>query len=81
MLRLFAAKPSRNFSCKEGSIVAKLKIKLTRSLISRPETQRKTVKSLGLSKINSVSVLPDTPAIRGQIFKVKHLVTVEEVAE
>ncbi len=61
--------------------MAKLKVTLTRSLISRPETQRKTVRSLGLGKMNSSSILPDNPAIRGQIFKVKHLVKVEEVAE
>ena len=61
--------------------MAKLKITLKRSLIGRPETQRKTVRSLGLRKINSSSVLPDDPTIRGQIHKVKHLVTVEEVAE
>ncbi len=61
--------------------MAKLKIKLVRSLIGRPETQRKTVKSLGLRKLNSVSILPDEPTIRGQIHKVEHLVKVEEVAE
>lgn len=81
MSRLFAANPSRNFSCEEGSFVAKLKVKLTRSLISRPETQRRTVKSLGLHKLNSVAILPDEPTIRGQLQKVRHLVTVEEVAE
>jgi large subunit ribosomal protein L30 len=59
--------------------MAKLKVTLKRSLIGRPETQRKTVYSLGLNKINSTSELPDNPAIRGQIFKVKHLVAVEEV--
>jgi len=61
--------------------MAKLKVTLKRSLISRPETQRKTVRALGLRKINSVSTLPDNPAIRGQIHKVRHLVTVEEIAE
>ena len=61
--------------------MAKLKVTLKRSLISRPETQRKTVRSLGLRKINSVSILPDVPTIRGQIFKVKHLVAVEEIAD
>ena len=61
--------------------MAKLKITLKKSLIGRPETQRKTVRSLGLRKINSVSVLPDDPTIRGQIHKVEHLVKVEEVAE
>lgn len=58
-----------------------LKVTLKRSLISRPETQRKTVRSLGLRKINSSSILPDSPSIRGQIFKVKHLLSVEDVAD
>ncbi|MBQ7454605.1 MAG: 50S ribosomal protein L30 [Selenomonadaceae bacterium] len=61
--------------------MAKLKIKLVRSLIGRPETQRKTVRSLGLRKLNSVSILPDSPTIRGQIHKVEHLVAVEEIAD
>ena len=58
-----------------------LKVTLKRSLISRPETQRRTVRALGLRKVNSVSILPDVPTIRGQIFKVKHLVSVEEVPD
>lgn len=61
--------------------MAKLKIKLVRSVIGHPETQRKTVRSLGLRKLNSTSVIADSPTIRGQIFKVKHLVEVEEIAE
>lgn len=61
--------------------MAKLKVTLTRSLIGRPETQRKTVRSLGLRKLNSEKILTDSPTIRGQIFKVKHLVKVEEIAE
>lgn len=58
-----------------------LKVTLKRSLISRPESQRNTVRSLGLRKVNSSSILPDSPSIRGQIFKVNHLVTVEEVPD
>ncbi|HCB93221.1 MAG TPA: 50S ribosomal protein L30 [Selenomonas sp.] len=61
--------------------MAKVKVTLTRSLIGRPETQRRTVRSLGLRKLNSVKVLPDCPEIRGQLHKVQHLVTVEEVAD
>ncbi len=61
--------------------MANLKVTLKRSLIGRPETQRRTVKALGLRKINSFSILPDDPCVRGQIFKVKHLVAVEEVDE
>lgn len=61
--------------------MAKLKITLVRSVIGRPETQRRTVKSLGLRKLNSFSILPDEATIRGQIHKVEHLVKVEEVAD
>lgn len=61
--------------------MAKVKVTLKRSLIGRPETQRKTVRALGLRKINSVVELPDTPAIRGQLHKVEHLIQVEEIAD
>ena len=61
--------------------MAKLKITLVKSVIGTPETQRRTVRSLGLRKLNSFSILPDSPTIRGQIHKVEHLVKVEEVAE
>ncbi len=61
--------------------MAKVKVTLTRSLIGRPETQRRTVRSLGLRKINSVSELPDTPTVRGQLHKVQHLIKVEEIAD
>lgn len=61
--------------------MAKLKITLTRSLIGRPEDQRATVKALGLKKTNSFVMQDDTPAIRGMVRKVEHLVTVEEVQD
>ena len=61
--------------------MAKLKVTLKRSLIGHPETQRRTVRSLGLHKLNSVNELPDNPAVRGQLHKVEHLVSVEEIAE
>ena len=61
--------------------MAKVKVTLTRSLIGRPETQRRTVRALGLRKLNSVAELPDNPAIRGQLHKVEHLIKVEEIAD
>ena len=61
--------------------MAKVKVTLKRSLIGRPETQRRTVRSLGLHKANSVVELPDNPAIRGQLHKVRHLIQVEEIAD
>lgn len=59
--------------------MAKLQITLVRSLIGRPETQRVTVKTLGLRKLNSTVVHNDSPAIRGMINKVSHLVSVTEI--
>ena len=61
--------------------MAKLKVKLVRSVIGRPQKQRRVVRSLGLHKLNSESVLPNSPTIRGQIHKVEHLVAVEEVSD
>ena len=56
-----------------------LKLKLTRvrSGINRPERQKLTIKGLGLTRMNKTVVLNDTPAIRGMIRKVSHLVKVE----
>ncbi|HAJ9358883.1 TPA: 50S ribosomal protein L30 [Listeria monocytogenes] len=59
--------------------MAKSEITLKRSLIGRPQPQRKTVQALGLGKTNSVVVKEDNPAIRGMITKVSHLVDVKEV--
>ncbi|MEC2057964.1 50S ribosomal protein L30 [Peribacillus psychrosaccharolyticus] len=56
----------------------KLEITLTRSLIGRPEDQRVTVNTLGLRKMHQTVVHNDTPAMRGMINKVAHLVTVKE---
>ncbi len=58
-----------------------LKIKVTqvRSGIGRPETQRQTLKGLGLGRPHKTSVVEDTPSIRGMIRKVSHLVTIVPV--
>lgn len=50
-----------------------IKITLIKSPISTKKTHRDTIKGLGLKKINSVSILEDTPAIRGMIRKVYYL--------
>ena len=59
-------------------MAAKLKIVLKRSLIGRPDDQKSTVRVLGLTKIQQSVLQEDTPAIRGMIRKVEHLVSVEE---
>lgn len=53
-----------------------VKVQLVRSVIGTNQSQRATVRGLGLRKLNSVKELEDTPAVRGMIFKVKHLVKV-----
>jgi large subunit ribosomal protein L30 len=58
-----------------------LKIKLTKSLIGRPEKHRRVVHSLGLKKLNKTVVLADTPTIRGMVQKVSHMLDVEELVD
>jgi large subunit ribosomal protein L30 len=53
--------------------VSTIKVKLVRSPIGYPADQRATLKGLGLSHINQERELEDTPAVRGMVFKVKHL--------
>ena len=48
------------------------------SPIRRPSDQRATLVGLGLNKLGRRSTLEDTPAVRGMIFKVRHLVRVVE---
>lgn len=55
-----------------------IKIKLTRSSISRPAKHRAVLAGLGLTRLNKAVVRPDTPEIRGMIDKVSHLVTIEQ---
>jgi large subunit ribosomal protein L30 len=59
--------------------MANLKITLVKSTIGALDDQQATVKALGLKKTNSSVVHEDNPAVRGMIFKVKHLVKVEEI--
>ncbi len=60
--------------------MAKKTIKVTQiaSPIGKPKDQRATLVGLGLNKMHKVSELEDTPAVRGMIKKVQHLVRVEE---
>lgn len=61
--------------------MSKLRITYKKSVIGYSKDQKETVYSLGLRKLNQVVIKADNPAIRGMIFKVQHLVTVEEVAD
>ena len=59
--------------------MAKLKITLTKSPIGASPKQRKVVEALGLKKMHHSLELEDSPATRGAINKVSHLLTVEEL--
>ena len=55
----------------------KLKVTLIRSGINRPRPQKLTIKGLGLTRMGKSVLLNDTPAVRGMIRKVSHMVRVE----
>ncbi|WOJ89385.1 50S ribosomal protein L30 [Methylocapsa polymorpha] len=59
---------------------AKITVEQTKSPIGRPSDQRATLVGLGLNKIGRRSSLEDTPAVRGMIAKVAHLVRIVETA-
>ena len=55
-----------------------IKIKLVRSTICTPQKHKDIVRSLGLQKLNRVVEKPDTPAFRGVVAKVPHLLQIVE---
>jgi large subunit ribosomal protein L30 len=56
----------------------KIKITMVRSMITDPERMRRVLRGMGLTKLNRTVELEDTPAVRGMVHKVCHLVKVEE---
>ena len=57
----------------------KLKIAKVKSVIDRPERQKRTMQALGLNKLNATVEVEATPQILGMVRKVNHLVKVEEI--
>lgn len=55
-----------------------IKVTLVKSMIGRPEKHRKVLRGMGLTKLNRTIELQDTPANRGMVNKVSHLVKVQE---
>ncbi|MFP4167698.1 MAG: 50S ribosomal protein L30 [Desulfonatronovibrionaceae bacterium] len=53
-----------------------MKIRLVRSFIGLNPAQKKTLRALGVKKINQVRELPDNPCVQGMVNKVKHFVEV-----
>jgi large subunit ribosomal protein L30 len=61
--------------------MTKLKITWRKSSIGYPPNQRRTIRALGLRRLGQAVQHSDSPVVRGMIFKVRHLVEVEEVGE
>jgi large subunit ribosomal protein L30 len=57
----------------------KIRITQTRSIIGRPERQKRTVRALGLHRIRHSVEVVATPQILGMVEKVRHLVSMEEI--
>ncbi len=55
-----------------------LRIRQVRSQIGRPRKQREVLRSLGLRRIRHEVRRPDTPAVRGMVAKIPHLVEIVE---
>jgi large subunit ribosomal protein L30 len=58
--------------------MAQIKVKLVRSRIARKPNQKKNLDALGLKRCGKEKTFEDTPAIRGMLAKVSHLVEVSE---
>jgi len=65
-------------AAQQKAAAKRLKVTLIRSTIGFNNTQAKTVQGMGLRKIRHSVELPDTPATRGMIHKVRHLIEVTE---
>ncbi len=59
----------------------KLKITLKKSPISSLQVHKDTVAALGLRKVGMTVIKEDNPCVRGQIFRVKHMIDVEEIKD
>ncbi|KJS32035.1 MAG: 50S ribosomal protein L30 [Desulfatitalea sp. BRH_c12] len=62
-------------------MAGKIKVTLRRSMIGRPEQQRKVLRGMGLTRMNKSVELENTAAIRGMVLKVAHMVEAEEVKQ
>jgi len=62
-------------------VARKLAIRQVRSVIGRPEDQKRTMVALGLRKMHRVVIHPNNPAIRGMIAKIRHMVEVQEIED
>ena len=62
----------------QGNGGGKIRIQYYRSAIGFPKTQKEIVRSVGFTKLNQIVERPDTPAMRGVVAKVPHLLRIIE---
>lgn len=62
----------------KAKIASKMKVTLVKSAIGYAEDQKRTLNALGLTKMNKSIICDDNAVMRGQVLKVRHLVSVEE---
>ena len=59
--------------------MSKIRIKLVKSGIDRPENQKRTLRALGLTRLHKTVEVEATPQVSGMVHKVKHLLEVEQL--
>jgi large subunit ribosomal protein L30 len=59
--------------------MSKLRVKLVKSGIDRPERQKRTLKALGLTKMQKTIEIEATPQVKGMVKSIQHLLTIEEI--
>ena len=57
----------------------KLRIRQIRSVINAKESHKRTIRALGITRMQQAVILPDNPQTRGMVRAVRHLVTAEEI--
>ena len=65
---------------KEQPKEKQLKITLVKSPIGYEKSQGETARALGLKKMHATVIQKDIPSVRGMIYKIRHLVAVEEIS-
>lgn len=58
--------------------MSQLRVTLERSTIGNPRDQKDTARTLGLTRMHKTVTLADNPSIRGMLFKIRHLIRVQE---
>ncbi|ACL25866.1 MULTISPECIES: 50S ribosomal protein L30 [Chloroflexus] len=61
--------------------MGKLRVTYVKSAIGYARDQKETLAALGLRRLNQSVLKPDNPSVRGMLFKIQHLVKVEEVED